>query len=1176
MAIHITARLVWHDNAWDGCVCQNPVANTSCIVHQHIREGRNDVKEQTSRGLPLLQLVDELPPCSRDSGAYSTRPYKAVHSDPLEFRRLPAVTEDVPPFSCCPSPYRWMREENFQNICEAENLRIRQPEDPRNNGWVMEADRQKFLLTEFWGKLEKGTSLIFYYCKDGHPFDSAASRILVGIGRLSEVGSQLYFGTTTKHPEPFPIWSRRITQDYPQQGLRLPYQEYLRLGIPADKILCEIPQAALPDFSFVGEHVSDDSALAVVERCIRSVEQVHLEAKVPGDWSQRLVWLNDVLAELWRGRGPFPGMGSVLQFLGCQTGTAFQRAALAPMAKRGENPWGYVHGILEGTTPVPVGPHSDDLKKAQVKWKKLPSRHELLSQLVKFELTPDQVARIADPTERAQSAIAATEKELVANPYLICETDQGTDSSDPISLDTIDHGMLPSGDAAMFVETTVDSDDQRRVRAVACDVLATAAGEGDTVLSASELFERIRKRFSDKRVCRIDLEIFQADLAFYESCLWTALDIDPRLVSLKALRDLESYTADLMLQRASKKVSKTATEPDWVAALTKRFGAPATDRERSAFDEKQVALRTLFGQKLSILTGGAGTGKTSVLQVFIEELERAEGKQTLLLLAPTGKARVRLATKTKRNAMTIHQFLLKQDWIKKLTFALKPAGGMQFAATTVIVDESSMIPVDLFGTLLKALNTGPLKRLILVGDPNQLPPIGPGRPFVDIVNWVADKHPDTRARLMTCMRVTENGKADSVGLSLADGYRADAVHPADDEVLAAISRGEPLGDLECHFWSDPADLMKKLGDRLAKLMGIAPKDYKSFNASLGIDDKNGDYTKSEAWQILCPTRVDLHGTEELNRIIQAEYRGGILTNSRTRRGNFPRPFGDREIVWCDKVIQIRNRKGKAWPTASTNLDYIANGEIGVVKTVKRDSDGDYFDIVYSTQPSVSYRYFRNQANEDLELAYALTVHKAQGSDFDVVFLIIPQAATTLTREMIYTGLTRFRTRLVLMIEKDVTPLLTLRNPAASDTERRNTQMFKLAIRPDDLGAFHPEGLIHRTKKGIAVRSKSEVIVADTLQGLGISYEYEQLLSTPGDARNFRLPDFTVSHQGDVFFWEHLGMLNVPAYRDSWEKKLAWYKASGFFDQLIMSEDAPNGGIDASEIERIARARILGE
>ncbi|MDZ4855341.1 MAG: hypothetical protein SGJ26_10885 [Nitrospirota bacterium] len=185
-----------------------------------------------------------------------------------------------------------------------------------------------------------------------------------------------------------------------------------------------------------------------------------------------------------------------------------------------------------------------------------------------------------------------------------------------------------------------------------------------------------------------------------------------------------------------------------------------------------------------------------------------------------------------------------------------------------------------------------------------------------------------------------------------------------------------------------------------------------------------------------------------------------------------------------------------------------------------------------------------------------------------------QAATTLSREMIYTGLTRFRTRLVLMIEKDVAPLLNLRNPAASDTERRNTQMFKSALRPDGLGAFHPVGLVHRTKKGVAVRSKSEVIVADTLDGLGISYEYEKPLSPPGDPRNFRLPDFTVGYQGDVFYWEHLGMLNVPAYHDAWEKKLAWYRSRGFVDQLITSEDAPNGGIDASEIQRLARERIL--
>ncbi|MGK3998919.1 AAA family ATPase [Sorangium sp. So ce1024] len=1177
MATHLSARLVWHDNGWDGRVCQNPKANTCCIVHQHVRENRQDEEEQRSKGVPLQELKTKLPPCSRDAGAFAPRSYRAVHSDPLEFRRLLPVEEDVPQYSCCPSPYRWMREENFRDVCEAENLRIRQPDTEKDGGWVMEPDRQKALLTAFWGKLEPGRSLIFYYCKDGHPFESAASRVLVGVGRISEVGPQLYFGTTPTQPEPYPVWSRRITQDFPRQGVRLPYQEYLRESLPVDGIVCSIPNVALPDFSFVGEHVTDDSALTVIEHLIHSVQRVRDDAKIAGDWEGRLAWLNDVLAELWQERGPFPGVGSVLQFLGCQTGTTFQRTVLAPMARKDESPWDYVRAMLDGRIPIEPAAHAVGLKKAQDKWKKMPRRQALLSTLVRFELTPAQVQRIADPTARAEAGIAATEAQLVENPYLICELDQGTDDSEVIGLETIDHGMLPDGDAALFIEERVEPDDPRRVRAIAGAVLKEASGAGDTLLTLDDAFARVRDRFHDRRQCRPDVEVFRSDQAFHGERLWLALENAPSLVALRELQELEAVAADLVRQRAGRVTGK-GSKPDWATALKWHFKEPKTERESAAFKEKLGALETLFTQKLSILTGGAGTGKTSVLQVFLAELERVEGKHPLLLLAPTGKARVRLAAKTGRNAMTIHQFLLKQDWILPATFALKHAGGRQFAATTVVIDECSMIPTDLLGTLVKALDPGPLKRLVLVGDPNQLPPIGPGRPFVDIIGWVRKEHPDCLAKLSTCMRVddsTASGTPASAALSLAEGYRSDEVHPADDEILSAIGRSEAVGDLECHFWKDPADLMSKLRGRLSSLLKIATNDYESFNRSLGIAGKASNYTQSEAWQILCPTRTDLHGTEELNRVIQAEYRGGILTMSRTRSRQFPRPFGDREIVWCDKVIQTRNRPGKAWPQSNSALNYIANGEIGMVSTAKRGQSGDHITVVFSTQPDVSYRYWRNQVNEDLELAYALTVHKAQGSDFDVVFLIVPQGASTLSRELIYTGLTRFRKRLVLLVEKDLGPLLSLRHPAASDTDQRNTHMFMLALRPDGVGTFHAEGLIHRTRRGVPVRSKSEVIVADTLERLGISYEYEKPLAPPDEPRNFRLPDFTVSYQGDIYYWEHLGMLGVPAYREAWQKKLEWYTACGFFDQLITSEDGPDGGIDAAAIERLARERVLG-
>ena len=519
--------------------------------------------------------------------------------------------------------------------------------------------------------------------------------------------------------------------------------------------------------------------------------------------------------------------------------------------------------------------------------------------------------------------------------------------------------------------------------------------------------------------------------------------------------------------------------------------------------------------------------------------------------------------------MTIHQFLLKHGWLVPDIFVLKSESDQNpYPATTVVVDECSMIPADLFGTLLRALDTGPLSRLILVGDPNQLPPIGPGRPFADIIEWLRREHADCIASLDVGMRTVEEGTtpvADSVALALADGYRASSVSPGDDEILAAVARSEPSGDLEVVFWNNHDELLANLRSQMEALLGIGD-DYKSFNASLGIDTE--DWKRSEDWQILSPTRAHHFGVEDLNRRIQSDYKGGLK-----RRRN-PRPFGDQEIVWTDKVIQVVNQSIKGWPR-NTGLDYVANGEIGVVQhTNKRPAD--CLDVVFSTQTNVSYRYYRQQVGDNLNLAYALTVHKAQGSDFDVVFLIIPQKASTLSRELIYTGLTRFRRKLVLLIEKDIEPLLRLRSPDSSDTRKRNTHMFTLALRPDDVKRPHPEALIHRTRKGVAVRSKSEVIVADTLDALEISYAYEQPLYSQKNPNDFRLPDFTASFEGDTYYWEHLGMLVVPSYREAWERKRRWYEDNGYADRLVTSKDGPDGSIDAAQIERTARERILEE
>jgi len=227
------------------------------------------------------------------------------------------------------------------------------------------------------------------------------------------------------------------------------------------------------------------------------------------------------------------------------------------------------------------------------------------------------------------------------------------------------------------------------------------------------------------------------------------------------LSQLEQEVSGRLSRRTKARNAATPPEWRWETLLADEFGNKVASKlppevEERARKEKAQALARLYDGRFSVLSGRAGTGKTSVLKVFLKGLEELDGKRPILLLAPTGKARVRLMDRTKRDdgsardAYTIHQFLMRHSWINPQNFALRPNGGEQFGAPTVIVDEASMIPMDLLGVLFRALDLNKVNRLILVGDPNQLPPIGPGRPLVDIIAWLeADlERSNCLARLM--------------------------------------------------------------------------------------------------------------------------------------------------------------------------------------------------------------------------------------------------------------------------------------------------------------------------------------------------------------------------------------------------------------------------------------------
>lgn len=1191
MTVHLSARLAWHDRGWDGHVCDAPSRNASCIVLKVVREMRDDTKEDAASGQRLAELNGWLPPCWRDTAAFAPVGYRVTHRDPLERPDLLPVDEEIPPHSFNPAPYRWMREDHFRDICEAEGLDVRGPTNPRKErGWVYEPDRQVRLLERFWGKLETGRSLVFFYVNQGNPLNEAASRILVGAGRIGAMGPQLYFRSREGGASQYPVWSRRITHRWPEEGVLLPYQQYLKNGWDVSRIVCRVPPGSLGAFKYVGEHVTDDVAVGCLERLTQAVEAVKGEGRASGDWDRALAWLSHVLEEVWRERGPYPGLGPLLHFLGFDRGMAWVRTALAPRLMRGEDVWSEVEAMLDGRS----SPSSDirtGMEAVSVKWKKFPAAvRALLETLVRFELSSDQIERLVDPARRRAAGIVADEAAIGDNPYLLAEQDWGTPNSEAVSVDQIDRGMIPDGPSRAILRARgigmPAHDDPRRVRAVAVKVLNDAAAEGHTLLSLSDFLARVDRYFPEHRACRINADLFRADADFHREALAFHDAVDPPTVALPHLEHYEREVAEAIRRRVERRDWPRPRELSWERLLEEHFGrngerSPAADEiERRARAEKVRALETLYKARFSVLVGRAGTGKTAVLSVFLNGLEQIHGRRDVLLLAPTGKARVRLSRLTGRVASTIHQFLLRQGWFDPELYHVKREGGQQAAAPTVIIDEASMIPMDLLGVLFRALDLNRVERLILVGDPNQLPPIGPGRPFVDIVAWLeSDPQRSTRiARLMERVRYVA-GAEDSPALRLADGYLREPPNPGDDEVLNLIARGEVSGDLEVHFWRDLSDLRSVLAARLEALVGIPANaaDDDALNRSLG--GKTRGWERAESWQILSPTRQQPFGTDALNREIQAKYKANRLRWAREWGGKRYkgrrqcRPFGEQEIVWLDKVIQIVNRRRNAWPRGG--LDYVANGEVGLVASTQANENDQSLDVAFSTQKEVTYRYYTGEVDDNLELAYALTVHKAQGSDFDVVFLVIPQIAATLSRELFYTGLTRFRKMLVLLIEgRDTRVLEALRNPKSSDTLLRNTRLFQLALHDESADIPYVHHLIHRTRKGVLVRSKSEVIVADILTSLGISYEYERILPSPTNPRDFRIPDFTVAFEGDTWYWEHLGMLAVPSYRDAWERKMRWYQEHGLWDRVITSEDGEDGSIDAAEIEAIARARTL--
>jgi hypothetical protein len=840
-------------------------------------------------------------------------------------------------------------------------------------------------------------------------------------------------------------------------------------------------------------------------------------------------------------------------------------------------------------------------------------RRALLTLLSRFDLTIEQATRFYQQTERNKAGIDISDDELLANPYLIYEHSRL--SPDPVGVRAIDHGVLPedrvlASHPLPAPSSVDDAVDPRRVRALVLSVLEDAAEVGDTLRSQARVIQEIRDQPLQPG-CPISPDIMAVVAEALPPVVETVEMADGSAAyQLARLADARRLIARQVTRRRS--APRLPVTADWRRIIDEAIGGTGSasdDEEELARAEKAAALEMLATSRISVLVGAAGTGKTTLLRALASIPDVAGGG--LLLLAPTGKARVRLqeviGPAADTTAQTLAQLLIRDRRYDHVTNRYQRSDRDRVrSARTVIVDECSMLTEEALDALLDGIEG--FDRLILVGDPRQLPPIGAGRPFVDIVQHLQTqcgafgfpRVGPSYAELTIPRRHSDTAPdGERADLLLAEWFAGGEPGPAADEIWDRLGRERDLPSVSVRQWSTPAELDALLRGALADALPdmSAADDSHGFQLSYG-GTRDGDYMyfnlgaagRAETWQILSPVRASAGGVTEINRMLQRSYRADMVAlarNENRRERKIPKPAGPEEIIYGDKVINIRNKTRKHYyPDRPGVLEYVANGEIGVItgpfKPRGKHVPLDRLEVEFTTQQGTSYKFWKEELGGDdepsvLELAYAVTVHKSQGSEFRQTFVILPSPCRVMSRELLYTALTRQRDHVILLTQGQLADLRQYASAAHSETVSRITNLLAAPSPVEVEGRYLESGLIHRTRKGQAVRSKSEVIIADLLYSKQIDYQYEQPLGMPDGTR--RLPDFTITDDttGASYYWEHLGMLQRPSYRRQWQRKLTWYKSHGILPHdegggpngtLIVTQDGDDGSISSAQIEAL--------
>ena len=601
---------------------------------------------------------------------------------------------------------------------------------------------------------------------------------------------------------------------------------------------------------------------------------------------------------------------------------------------------------------------------------------QIVGFLERFGIGAENSKRVYD--ELGVNAI----EQIEANPYILIDIARGVDFKQ------VDK---------MAMDLGIEENNDKRVKSAIKYALIRITYNGHCCTLEENLIEYVRSLLG---IGIDDIEDSYINLKATGEIVEEERDNGDVWVYLANFFDCENSIANKIIDLNNAKNVK------YINNLKKQLEKIESIDEIELSEKQKEAIETVNDNNVSIITGGPGTGKTTIIKSIIQ-IYQAKGKK-VVLCAPTGRAAKRITETTGEDASTLHR-LLEIGKFDDDIFLKKQNDyqGTPIDADVVIVDEVSMVDMFLMNYLVSSLYKG--TKLVLVGDSDQLPSVGPGSVLKDLIE----------------SEVIETIHLDKVFRQAAKSQIVVNAHRV-NEGEYFLSKDELEEDSKQDFFvineSNPDKVL-----------------YQILSLCTGRLQNYGDYDFFKDIQILTPTKKGMLGTRELNAYLQKALNPEDDFKDEKKANGAIYRVGDR-------IMQVKNNYDITWekenPYREDGIDYgtgVFNGEIGTITAI--DEIEKSVTIKFDDDKVAVYAY---TDLEQIEHSYAITIHKAQGSEFDVVIMCVPRTAPMLlTRNLLYTGITRAKDLLIIVGDKKVTEFM-IQNV---DSKKRNTGLkYKLISR----------------------------------------------------------------------------------------------------------------------------------